>query len=253
MELAPGSKRRRAADEPELERQLEPGWAILQFRRLFGRQLTLRHIDGFPTKRADFGRCCCLRSDGRLNAFSAIGYQGATCGAGDTEDCRLSTAVKYRVDIGKFRVAAFWQFGGYDLNNAATGSYQFQIGGDIANLAGGTLSLDAIGGYIQNAVPMGLAGNTLPGSAAAGSHCDAFRQHGRDAACQIQQRAAQSCSRDTNTFYMHPRAILSEPALDSMISPEISSAQAARRSTTRTSTARLSMPATRPSMYFGPG
>ena len=100
---------------------------------------------------------------GGSNAFSAIGYQGATCGAGDTEDCRLSTAVKYRVDIGKFRVAAFWQFGGYDLNNAATGSYQFQIGGDIANLAGGTLSLDAIGSYIQNAVSMGLAGNTLPG------------------------------------------------------------------------------------------
>ena len=95
-------------------------------------------------------------------AFSPIGYQGTTCGAGDTEDCRLSTAVKYRVDMGKFRVAALWQFGGYSLNNGATGSYQFQIGGDIANLAGGTLSLDAIGSYFQNAVLIGLAGNTLP-------------------------------------------------------------------------------------------
>jgi hypothetical protein len=64
-------------------------------------------------------------------------------GEGDTEDCRFSTAVKYRVDISKFRVAALWQFGGYSLNNAATGSYQLQIGGDVANLAGGTLSLDA--------------------------------------------------------------------------------------------------------------
>jgi predicted porin len=99
---------------------------------------------------------------GASYAFSPIGWQGTTCGVGDTEDCRFSTAVKYRVDIGQFRVAALWQFGGYRLNNAATGSYQFQIGGDIANLAGGTLSLDAIGSYVQNAVSIGLAGNTLP-------------------------------------------------------------------------------------------
>ncbi len=95
-------------------------------------------------------------------AFSPIGWQGITCGVGDTEACRFSTAVKYRVDIGKFRIAALWQFGGYDLNNAATGSYQLQIGGDIANLAGGTLSLDVIGSHVQNAVAITLAGNTLP-------------------------------------------------------------------------------------------
>jgi predicted porin len=95
-------------------------------------------------------------------AFSPIGWQGITCGVGDTEDCRFSTSVKYHVDIGQFRVAALWQFGGYDLNNAATGSYQLQLGGDIANLAGGTLSLDAIGSYVQNAVSIGLAGSTLP-------------------------------------------------------------------------------------------
>jgi len=99
---------------------------------------------------------------GASYAFSPIGWQGTTCGVGDTEDCRFSTSVKYRVDIGQFRVAALWQFGGYSLNNAATGSYQFQIGGDIANLAGGTLALDAIGSYVQNAVSIGLAGNTLP-------------------------------------------------------------------------------------------
>jgi predicted porin len=95
-------------------------------------------------------------------AFSPIGWQGITCGVGNTEDCRFSTAVKYRVNIGQFRVGALWQFGGYDLNNAATGSYQLQIGGDIPNLAGGTLSLDAIGSFVQNAVSITLAGNTLP-------------------------------------------------------------------------------------------
>src|ERR1700731_2420217 len=95
-------------------------------------------------------------------AFSQIGYQGITCGVGDTQDCRFSTSAKYRVDIGQFRVAALWQFGGYELNNAATGSYQLQVGGDITNLAGGTLSLDAIGSYVQNAVSVTLGGNTLP-------------------------------------------------------------------------------------------
>ena len=99
---------------------------------------------------------------GASYAFSPIGWQGITCGVGDTEDCRFSTSVKYRVDVGQFRVAALWQFGGYELNNAATGSYQLQLGGDIPNLAGGTLSLEAIGSYVQNAVSVGLAGNTLP-------------------------------------------------------------------------------------------
>jgi predicted porin len=99
---------------------------------------------------------------GASYAFSPIGFQGITCGVGDTEDCRFSTSVKYHVDIGQFRVAALWQFGGYGLNNAATGSYQLQVGGDIPNLAGGTLSVDAIGSFVQNAVSLGLAGSTFP-------------------------------------------------------------------------------------------
>jgi predicted porin len=70
--------------------------------------------------------------------------------------------LKYRIDIGQFRVAALWQFGGYELNNGSTGAYQLQLGGDVRNLAGGTLSLDAIGGYVRNAVSITLAGNTLP-------------------------------------------------------------------------------------------
>jgi predicted porin len=95
-------------------------------------------------------------------AFSPIGFQGITCGGGNTENCRHSTSLKYRVDIGQFRVAALWQFGGYDLNNASTGAYQLQLGGDVPNLAGGALSLDAIGSYVQNSVSIGLAGSTFP-------------------------------------------------------------------------------------------
>ena len=99
---------------------------------------------------------------GASYAFSPLGWQGITCGVGDTEDCRFTTSVKYRGEFGQFRVVGLWQFGGYDLNNASTGAYQLQLGGDIPNLAGGTLSLDAIGSYVQNAVSMRLAGNTLP-------------------------------------------------------------------------------------------
>ena len=99
---------------------------------------------------------------GASYAFSPLGFQGITCGVGDTEDCRFSTAVKYRVDLGQARAAALWQFGGYSLNNATTGSYQLQIGGDITNLVDGTLSLDVIGSYVQNAVSTALGGNTLP-------------------------------------------------------------------------------------------
>ena len=39
-------------------------------------------------------------------AFSVVAYQGIACGAGDTEDCRFSTSVKYRVNIGQLRAAA---------------------------------------------------------------------------------------------------------------------------------------------------
>jgi predicted porin len=95
-------------------------------------------------------------------AFSPLGYQGTTCGVGNTEDCRFSTALKYRVTVGPLRAAALWQFGGYGLNNAADGAYQFQLGGDISDVAGGTVSLDAIYSHVKDAVAVSLAGNTLP-------------------------------------------------------------------------------------------
>jgi predicted porin len=94
-------------------------------------------------------------------AFSPIGYSGMTCGAGDTEDCRFTSSVKYRVNIGQFRAAALWQFGGYRENNAANGAYQFQLGGDIPKLGNGTLSLDAIYSHVTDAVSIGLAGNPI--------------------------------------------------------------------------------------------
>src|SRR5712671_4376919 len=81
---------------------------------------------------------------GASYAFSPIGFQGITCGGGNTENCRNSTSLKYRVNVGQFRVAALWQFGGYAQNNASDGGYQFQAGGDISTWGKGVLSVDAI-------------------------------------------------------------------------------------------------------------
>jgi predicted porin len=91
-------------------------------------------------------------------AFSPIGFSGVVAGGGDTENARYSTSAKYRVNIGDFRVAALWQFGGYELNNASKGAWEGQLGGDIRNLGPGTLSMDAIVDYNRDAVNLSLAG-----------------------------------------------------------------------------------------------
>jgi predicted porin len=93
-------------------------------------------------------------------AFSPIGYQGITCGGGNTENCRYSTSLKYRLNLSHFRLAALWQFGGYGGNNASAGAYQFGVGADIPNLANGVLSVDAIYSYVKDAVGLSLG----PGS-----------------------------------------------------------------------------------------
>ena len=79
-------------------------------------------------------------------AFSVIGWQGTAVGGGRTEDARISTAIKYRVDVGDdlFRLGAIYQVGGYDHNNATQGEWGAQIGKDINFGAYGKLSLDAI-------------------------------------------------------------------------------------------------------------
>src|SRR6201987_524787 len=55
---------------------------------------------------------------GASYAFSPIGFQGITCGGGNTGNCRNSTSLKYRITVGQLRWAAPRQFGGYAQNNA---------------------------------------------------------------------------------------------------------------------------------------
>ena len=93
-------------------------------------------------------------------AFSPIGFQGIDCGGGNTENCRDSTSLKYRVDVGYMRAAALWQFGAYAQNNASNGAYQFQAGADIPTWGKSVLSLDAFYTYVRDSVSLTLA----PGS-----------------------------------------------------------------------------------------
>jgi predicted porin len=94
-------------------------------------------------------------------AFSPIGFSGTTCGAGDTEECRFTTAVKYRVNIGDFRAGVIGQFGTYSQYNPSNGAIEGDLGGDIKHLVPGVISLDAIGAYAKDAVNIGP---TSPGT-----------------------------------------------------------------------------------------
>ncbi len=95
-------------------------------------------------------------------AFSAIGFSSSNCGAGDTETCRISTAIKYRVNIGAFRIGALAQVGGYSLNNGSNADYEGQIGGDIPignfGWGKGVLSLDGVYKWEKDAVNLSLTG-----------------------------------------------------------------------------------------------
>jgi predicted porin len=62
--------------------------------------------------------------------------------------------VKYRVDVGQFRAAGLYQFGGYGWNNASTNAWEGQVGGDIPMGGYGTLSLDAIYSKVIDAVSL---------------------------------------------------------------------------------------------------
>lgn len=97
-------------------------------------------------------------------AFSLVGATGPISGGGDTQNVRETTAVKYRLNVGNWRFAAFGQAGGYDDGNAAKGTIEGSVGGDLA-IGGGLLSADVIAGYTKDAVSESLSGYAVnPGT-----------------------------------------------------------------------------------------
>ena len=81
------------------------------------------------------------------NAFSVIGYQGATAGGGSTEDARLDDVVKYSVAYGRFHFAALNQLGDFGGANLTHSAYQFDAGAKF-----GRLSVDTVYSKIHGAV-----------------------------------------------------------------------------------------------------
>ena len=100
-----------------------------------------------------FGRQNALTLDGVLaydpmggsGAFSLIGFQGATAGMGDTENARLDSSLKYRVNLGPFRAAAAGQVApsGDGTRNVVEG----QLGVDYLGA-----SFDAIYSHVNDAI-----------------------------------------------------------------------------------------------------
>ena len=69
-------------------------------------------------------------------AFSQIGFSSAYSGFGVSPTVRFNTALTYRLTYNQgFRFAAQAQVGGYELGNASTGQYQFQLGADFGNFS----------------------------------------------------------------------------------------------------------------------
>lgn len=104
---------------------------------------------------------------GGAYAFGVIGYSGKTCGAGDTENCRWTTAIKYRVAVptafGSLRAVVMGQpiggsNGGYNTYNANNGAIEGGVGGDFKGLGPGVLSADVLGAYERDAVNWQLTG-----------------------------------------------------------------------------------------------
>jgi predicted porin len=86
---------------------------------------------------------------GAAPAFSVIGASNTAGGSGDTEDARYATSVQYSKNIGGFRLAALYQFGGYSQGNGSNGAIEGQLGGDF-----GGFSFDVIASKVRDAVSL---------------------------------------------------------------------------------------------------
>lgn len=115
-----------------------------------------------------FGRQNALTLDGVIaydpmgasNAFSVIGYQGATAGVGDTEDARLDSTLKYRVNVGPVRAAALYQMEGYTSADQHS-AYQFQLGTDFMGFSADAIysqTYDAVSTSALSAAQVATAG-----------------------------------------------------------------------------------------------
>ena len=101
-------------------------------------------------------------------AFSPIGYSGASGGLGDTENKALDDVLKYVYAYGPARIAVLYQFG--QRGTVPEGSESIDIGADYAGL-----SVDALYGKVRGAVNLAsltAAQNTAAPGTLAGTISD---------------------------------------------------------------------------------
>jgi predicted porin len=97
---------------------------------------------------------------GVAHALSVIGDSNTVAGVGDTEDARYNTSVEYKVGLGPIRLAALYQFGGYDQGNGSNGAFEAEVGGEF-----GGFSFDTVGSKVKDAVSLSNFGEyPLPSS-----------------------------------------------------------------------------------------
>jgi predicted porin len=107
---------------------------------------------------------------GGAYAFSPIGFSGKVPGAGNTEDTRYNESVRYRVNLPQnFRFGAIVEYGGTDLGNGAGQAFEVSGGGDF-HVGPGIFSFDVIGGYMKDAVNLGLGNDPALPKPAAGTN-----------------------------------------------------------------------------------
>ena len=101
-----------------------------------------------------YGRQSALTSDavvnydpmGNSNAFSVIGFQGATGGGGDTENRIYDNSFEYRVNVGPVRLAVETQL--RNGGNSGTGNaFEGDVGFDYLGFA-----FDAVGSKVEDAI-----------------------------------------------------------------------------------------------------
>lgn len=98
--------------------------------------------------------------------FSVIGFSNTAAGGGDTQDARYNTSVKYRVGAGPIRMAALYQFGGFDQGNGSNGAFSAGIAGDFGPFSFGAegekvKDAVALSNFAQFPLPAGVGANAL--------------------------------------------------------------------------------------------
>ena len=123
---------------------------------------------------------------GGSNAFSLVGYAGATAGGGVTEDARLDDSIKYAWSHGPFRLKALYQLPGN--MNAAGGddAYYLGMGWDWADL-----SVDTIYAHKNEAVAVSsLDSKTASSASAASAQAAAYSANPQGLAATVSDNTA---------------------------------------------------------------